>query len=390
MNIVADKNQPLVDEYFGSLGRVIKLSAEEITNRNLKKYDADVLICRSTIKINRDLLTGTKIKYVGTCTIGYDHADLGYLRENRIGFDSAPGCNSASVGEYLTAVLLKLALKYNLELSAMTIGIIGVGNVGKEVAKKARALGLNVLLNDPPRARNEGDTEFTSLTELLQQSDIVTIHVPLILDGQDKTIGMIDDDFIDKMKDGAFFCNASRGRVAPDCVISRGLSTGKIQEAIIDVFATEPVIDSKFVQKLFISTQHISGHSIDGKINGTKIIYRKLCSYFNLPVSEKILDIQLEPENNIIVIPDKLSGLRAIEYAVDSCYNIFNDSRKLKENPDKFASLRKNYPLRFEFPHYRIICNDPQICSTLYRLGFKENSNENISANFTRHARSDT
>ena len=378
MNIVADINQPLAEEYFGSIGNVIRLSPEKITNQNLLKYQADILICRSTIKINKNLLHNTAVKYVGTCTIGYDHADLAYLHKHDIQFDSAPGCNAVSVSEYITAALLKLAIHYNLDLSKMTIGIIGVGNVGTQVMQKAKALGMNILLNDPPRARKEKDSKFRPLKEVLNKSDIITIHVPLINEGNDKTLKMVDQKFISKMKKGAFFFNASRGKVASDNIITYALNNKIIKEAVMDVFATEPEINKEFLQKLFIATEHISGHSIDGKINGTKIIYQKLCDYLNLPVSKKILNTRLEPKENRITIPKHYNGLRAIEYAVDSCYNIINDSEELKNNPQEFSRLRKNYPLRYEFSHYNIICHEKNIYNILCQLGFRKQKDEKI------------
>ena len=369
LRIVADKNQPLVDEYFSSFGSIIKLSPEEINNQVLIDFRADVLICRSTIKINEDLLRNTNIKYVGTCTIGYDHVDLNYLKNRGIGFASAPGCNANSVGEYILAALIKISLKYGYDISSKTLGIVGVGNVGKKVAQKAKALGINILFNDPPRQRNEGGNDFCSLTELLQRSDFVTLHVPLIMSGVDKTFGMVGDEFFENIKNGAVFINASRGAVVKEEPVLRALKEGVISEYVIDVYENEPNVSRELVNNAYIATEHISGHSIDGKINGTKMIFNSLKEYFSMNI-----DIDMEDPNNKyvgnIVIPEGLAGIRAIEYAVDQCYDIMKDSEELKAAPDNFKELRKNYKIRYEFSHYCVEGRDNKILDILYNLGF--------------------
>lgn len=369
LKIVADKNQPLVDEYFGSFGSIIKLSPEDINNQALIDSGADVLVCRSTVKVNEDLLKNTEVKYVGTCTIGYDHVDLDYLQNKNIGFSSAPGCNANSVGEYILAALIKISLKYGYDISSKTLGIVGVGNVGKKVAQKAKALGINLLFNDPPRQRKEGNNGFCSLTELLQRSDFVTLHVPLIKSGVDKTLAMVGDDFFENIKNGAVFINASRGAVVKEEPVLKALKKGVISEYVIDVYENEPNVSAELVKNAYIATEHISGHSIDGKVNGTKMIFNSFIKYFSMDV-----DIDLEDINNEyvgkIIIPDDLCGIRAIEYAIDQCYDIIKDSEELKVAPDNFKELRKNYKIRYEFSHYQVDGGDDRILNILYDLGF--------------------
>ncbi len=369
MIIVADKQQPLVAEFFGGVASVVALAPEEINNKILCETQAEALICRSTIKVNAQLLEHTRIKFVGTCTIGYDHVDLEYLRRAGIGFGSAPGCNANSVGEYMVAALLKLALKYSFDLSEKTLGIIGVGNVGKEVARKARMLGLRLLFNDPPRQRAEDSGDFVSLDRLLAESDIVSLHVPLIKDGIDKTLYMADNSFFERLKPGAVVINASRGAVLRGEDLLKAKAAGKVRAYILDVFEHEPQVSAELVTQAFIATQHISGHSYDGKINGVRMILAAFARHFAIDVDFEALYKNNEYRGRIVV-PDDLNGLRAVEYAVDQCYDILRDSVEFKRSPERFKELRKNYYKRYEFPHYSVVCREQQVQRLLCNLGF--------------------
>ena len=369
MKIIADKNQPLIMEYFGSFAAVELVPAEDINNQLLLQSEAEALICRSTIKVDENLLRNTRVKFVGTCTIGYDHVDQNYLRNHGIGFTSAPGCNANSVGEYMAAAFIKLALKYDFELSGRTLGIIGAGNVGSAVAAKARVLGMKVLLNDPPRARREGSAGFSALEEVLAQSDIISMHVPLIRAGQDMTLGLAGADFFSKTRENAVFVNASRGAVASTRDILEAYTRGRISAYIVDVYENEPNVSRDLVAGAFIATEHISGHSFDGKMNGTRRVYEAFIQHFQLQdeISSDSYNCEYLGE---IFVPDEYSGLRAVEYALDRSYDIMQDSQEFKANPEKFKELRKNYKKRYEFSHYSVNCSDKMALQILYNLGF--------------------
>ncbi len=367
--IVADKNQPLVNQYFGKYAEIVELAAEEITNAALLSSGADALICRSTVKINEDLLKNTGIKFVGTCTIGYDHVDFDYLKANNIGFSSAPGCNANSVGEYIVAALLKHALAKGYTLGGKTLGIIGVGNVGKAVAVKAEALGLKLLLNDPPRARLEGESGFCGLDKLLSESDFISVHVPLIRSGIDKTLGLADEEFFSKVKRGAVFINAARGKVARTSAIIEAYRAGILEDYILDVYENEPEVLPAVLENAFIATPHIAGYSYDGKTNGTSAVFKSFSRHFALDVAIGNTDINNDYQGEI-VIPDVCKGLEAIDFAVESCYAVFEDSRLLKAAPGNFRELRKNYPKRYEFSHYSVSGCGREDLEILYGLGF--------------------
>ena len=200
MKIIADKNIPQVEHAFGHLGDLQTVPKDEIMASKIK--DAEILLVRSEVKVNEALLQRSKVRFVATPTAGIDHIDLDYLRRRDIGFASAPGCNSNSVAEYITAALLLLANRKRIDLAGKMIGIVGVGHVGSKVALKAEALGMNVLLCDPPLRRKTGNSKYLPLDELMG-ADFITLHVPLTKSGQDTTYHLFDEARIKKMKPGS-------------------------------------------------------------------------------------------------------------------------------------------------------------------------------------------
>ena len=210
--------------------------------------DADALIIRTRTKCNEELLKNSKIKFIGTATIGIDHIDTVFCESNGIKWFNAPGCNSSSVQQYLTSALLTLSKLKNLELDKMTIGIVGVGNVGSKVEKIAKILGMKVLLNDPPRERTEGSKKYVSLDHLIEKSDIITFHVPLNRNGIDKTFHLADEVFFRKFNKGKILINTSRGEVIETSAFKRKIITGKVTACVLDVWENEPNIDLGFTK----------------------------------------------------------------------------------------------------------------------------------------------
>ena len=210
MKIVADANIPYVEQCFSSIGEVTVFGGREI-NKDVVS-DADILLVRSITPVFADLLTGSNVRFVATATIGFDHVDVDFLRHNAIGFASAPGSNANSAAEYVIAAMLEIAKKHNITLEGKSIGIVGVGNVGSRVEKKCRALGMKVLLNDPPLYRQTDDPKYLQLEQLFD-CDFITLHTPLTFDGIDKTFHLADESLFKSLKKDCIFINASRGGV---------------------------------------------------------------------------------------------------------------------------------------------------------------------------------
>ncbi len=357
MKICVDENIALGKEVFSLFGDVELFNGRNISGAFVK--DCDVLIVRSVTKVNEELLSGSKVKFVGTTTIGTDHIDIDFLKKNGIGFAYAPGCNSRSVAEYVFSSLFYLSKKYGFRLGGKSIGIIGVGNIGKIVERFSNALGMRVVKNDPPR-EDKGEKGFSALEDALA-CDIVTFHVPLILSGKYKTVHLLNNKNIDFIKENAILINSSRGVVVDNKVALNLVRRGKIK-TIFDVWENEPEPDKALVELADIATPHIAGYSYDGRLNGTKMIFEALNKFlgtsyvWNFDVTEISGTIDLQDEN------DNEYFLRKL---FEKVYRAEEDSKKFKrlyltsENPRKeFDLFRKNYLRRFEIPDFRVKVNE--------------------------------
>ena len=372
IKIIADDKIPFLNGILEPYAEIKYLPGKQIDRDVL--MDADALLIRTRTKCTKALLEGSGIRFIGTATIGFDHIDTKFCDKHKIIWTNAPGCNSSSVQQYITAALLKLACDHQFNLKDKTIGIVGVGNVGAKVEKIAGILGMNVLLNDPPRARQEGEKNFVNLGTILYESDIVTVHVPLNVVGEDCTYHLFNKKSFKKMKKGAWFFNSSRGEVTDTAALKKALGSGKLGGAVIDVWENEPDIDLELMAKAFIATPHIAGYSTDGKANGTAIIVNSLCKYFDLPLKNWYPENVPQPSAPEIIIDDKgKSDEDIIREAVFQTYNIAGDDIKLRFSPSDFEKQRDDYPLRREFNAYTINLRSGKgkVHQKLKKVGFK-------------------
>jgi erythronate-4-phosphate dehydrogenase len=374
MKIIADNKIPFLKGVLEPFAEVEYLSPDKIVKDKL--IDADALIVRTRTKCNASLLEGTKVKFIATATIGYDHIDADYCASRDIKWINAPGCNSSSVKQYITAALLKIAEKKNYNLKGMTLGIVGVGNVGSKVETAARLLGMNVLLNDPPRARAEGDTGFRTLDEIAALSDIITFHVPLNKEGIDKTRHLADESFFAKVKKGAVLFNSSRGPVVETNALKNAIEEGIISGCVLDVWENEPNIDLELLKMVDIATPHIAGYSSDGKANGTGICVNAINEFFNLGMEKNWYPSEIPNPFNPVELKiecRKLSDQNILLNAVSAAYNIMDDDAELKKHPEEFEQQRNYYKVRREFHAYTLTLmrSRPEIANALAHLGFK-------------------
>lgn len=344
MKFIVDNKIPFIKEAIEKIAdEVIYAPGNDFTPTLVK--DADALIIRTRTCCNRELLEGSKVKFIATATIGFNHIDTAYCRETGIEWTNAPGCNSASVAQYIQSSLLLLRQSKGMELKECTIGIVGVGNVGTKVAAVAQKLGMRVLLNDLPREEKEGDTGFTSLETIAQECDVITFHVPLYMEGKYKTYHLADEHFFRSLKKTPIIMNTSRGEVIETEALSRALENGSIADAVIDVWEHEPGIDLGLLGKAFIGTPHIAGYSADGKANATRMSLDAICKHFNIKATYEI-DAPA-PANPLI-------KAATYEEAMLQIYNPERDSHALKAYPEQFEQLRGDYPLRREEEAYEI------------------------------------
>ncbi|HSL89423.1 MAG TPA: 4-phosphoerythronate dehydrogenase [Ignavibacteriaceae bacterium] len=359
IKIVADENLAYAKDLFSQYGKVKLLNGRKITYLVLK--DTDALIIRSITQVNKSLLAGTKVRFVGTATIGTDHLDMEYLKSTGIIFASAPGCNSYSVAEYVLASLLYTAIKNNFSLKDKSIGIVGIGNVGSKVVRFCEALGMKVLKNDPPLSRQGKLKDSVAFDDILE-TDIISLHVPLSFTGEDKTYHMLNEHNLRFLKHNSILINTSRGSVI-DSVALRHINKEKNLTVISDVWENEPDIDTELLKRVLIGTPHIAGYTLEGKVNGSLMIYDALADFLKM---DRVPNISLPVvNNNQFLFDSSVSIEESLNNIVKQIYNIEDDHSRLLEvnsmNDSEigryFDTLRKDYPLRREFNNYSIKMN---------------------------------
>ena len=322
MRIVADPNIPYVREAFTALGDVTLIPGRGMTAATVR--DAEILLVRSVTPVNAALLDGSRVRFVATATIGTDHVNEAYLRNQGIGFASAAGSNANSVAEYVVAALLEWAHEHKFRLRDKTLGVVGVGNVGSRVVRYAEALGMRVLKNDPPLGMHE-----PALT-----ADIVTVHVPLL----DTTRHMFHRDKLERF----FLINTSRGPVVDNKALLKAIDANRIPGAVLDVWENEPNISPELLDVVDLGTPHIAGYSLDGKVNGVRMIYEAVCRHFGFPPAWK----------PALPTPPAIDLTGDTREVVKRIYDITADDAALRANIRDFDRLRAEYPVRREFFAY--------------------------------------
>ncbi|MDN6318390.1 MAG: 4-phosphoerythronate dehydrogenase PdxB [Marinobacter sp.] len=356
MLIVADENIPLLDAFFGDIGEIRRVSGRTMRPEDVR--DADVLLVRSVTRVDRTLLEGSRIRFVGTATIGTDHINLSWLKENGIQFSAAPGCNANSVAEYVLAVLSLYAERCALgDWSQLSVGIVGVGNVGKELAEKLTRLGFCTKLCDPPRAEREpeSDDDFVDLNEALA-CDVVSFHTPLTRESEHPTYHMIGEKELAGLTSGQLLINAGRGEVIDGTALQARLNQADAPLVALDVWEQEPQINPELVDKVWLATPHIAGYSLEGKVQGTEIIYQAMSRFMGLPIRKQAGQFLPEPVLSKVSFTSSADEYAAIRIALRACYDPRQDDARLRhamaapadERGAAFDQLRRDYPVRRE------------------------------------------
>ena len=330
LNIIADNKIPFLNGRLESVANVT-YAAPESFDRDLVK-NADALIIRTRTRCDASLLEGSSVKLVATATIGTDHIDLEWCRNNNIEILNAAGCNAPGVAQYVWSSLLR----NGFDPKEDPLGVIGYGNVGSIVADWGKKLGCRILVCDPPRKKSGmKDVDYLNLDQVLHEADAVTLHTPLTTTGEDATFHMIDAKHLDMLKRGAILINAARGGVVDNEAWKNHLKEGRTK-AFIDTWEWEPEIDRELLKLATIATPHIAGYSFEGKQRATRMALEAVEQYFGIHTDKSGLE-------GIYHTP---SGI-ATEIICAS-YNPFSDTNALRANPDRFEQLRGDYNYRNE------------------------------------------
>ena len=365
-NIWCDEKIPFAKEAFARFGKITYCKGNRLTSAELK--EVDVLLIRSTTRVDEKLLAGTKVQFVASATAGTDHVDQDYLKKSGISFYHAPGCNAEAVVEYVLVSLLVLEEKYRTTLQGKQVGIVGFGNVGSRLAPRLEALGLEVIVNDPPLLDSDPQRavhyRHEAFDALLEQVDILTLHVPLVQGGPYPTHHMLNAETLGRMKPTAWLINACRGAVVCNQDLIRHKKAEKLEAVVLDVWENEPVIDAELLDVIDIGTAHIAGHSYDGKVTGTIMIYDAFVKHFQLEDTWNARAI-LEPDPALdqldIELPNHiLSQQAAVHDLARKVYDIRQDDHRLRDavtasDPaEAFRHVRKQYPRRRSFHFYKL------------------------------------
>ncbi len=361
MRILADENIPLLDEFFAEQGEITRLPGRAINAAAIAS--ADALLVRSVTRLTADMLRGSPVRFVGTCTIGTDHLDLPGLAAAGVQVASAPGCNARGVVEYVLSVLLTLSERTGLDWRQRVIGIIGVGEVGSRLAETLRNLGVTVLCCDPPRAE-QGAEGMLDLDEVLAAADIISCHVPLTRQGPHATGHLFNHARLKALRPGTWLINSSRGPVIDNSALNAVLATRNDLQVALDVWEHEPSLEPQLVARCALATPHIAGYSLDGKLRGTAMIYQAWCEFNGQPAQCALTDFSPTAGCNYLQLDPDAPADWQLHRALRWVYDVRDDDARLRamlaQAADQtairagFDQLRKDYPLRRETPCIRV------------------------------------
>ncbi|SHK59225.1 4-phosphoerythronate dehydrogenase [Rhodothermus profundi] len=364
LRIVADENIPLAREAFRGFGVVRSFPADQITPATVR--NCDVLLVRSVTRVDATLLDGSRVQFVGSATSGVDHVDLAYLQARGIAFAYAPGANADAVVEYVLAALLELAVRQHISLRGRVVGIVGCGHIGGRLARRLPALGVEVLCCDPPLAEQTGRTDFVSLATILEEADIVSLHVPLTRTGPHATYHLIDAKALARMRPSAWLLNTSRGAVVDSRALLAARHRGYPGGVVLDVWEDEPTPDPELVARVDIATPHIAGHSYDGKVRATLMLASALAQHLELPLQSDDSELlQPQPGDRLDLIPpdSRLPETLWLAELVRQMYDIAADDARFRivmqggtpaQRAERFLELRRTYPRRRSFSLHRM------------------------------------
>ena len=376
MLIVADENIPLLDAFFAGFGEIRRYPGRAIDAACVK--DADVLLVRSVTRVDRQLLEGSKVRFVGTCTIGTDHLALDYFAEAGIHWSSAPGCNARGVVDYVLGSLLTLAELEGVELGKRVYGVVGAGEVGGRLVRVLHGLGWKVLVCDPLRQASEGG-DFVDLATIVEQCDVISLHTPLQRGGEHPTWHLLDESLLARLRPGAWLINASRGPVVDNAALRELLLDREDLHAVLDVWEGEPQVDLQLADLCTLATPHIAGYSLDGKQRGTAQIYQAFCRVQGEPEQVRLADLLPAPALAQIELDAGAEPAWALATLCRAVYDPRRDDadfrRSLSDDPAEqraaFDLLRKQYPVRREIEGLavRLRGEAPQLAQVVSALG---------------------
>lgn len=345
LEIVADEDMPMVDLLFGRFGKLTTLPGREISSAHLT--NTDVLLVRSVTSVNEELLSGSNVKFVGSGTIGVDHVDTDYLAEHDIIFAAAPGCNASAVVQYVLSAVCRLMPNWQ----SKSVGIVGCGSVGGRLYTMLSSLGISCLRYDP--FLDTKDFRLNTFDDILA-CDIISLHTPLTVRGPYPSYHLFNQHVLSSLRPGTVLINAARGDVIDNQALLSVLSSGTDLSVALDVWSQEPDINIQLMERVSIATPHIAGHSLEGKIKGTVMVFDAFLEW----IGELWNHDEITQLGNILLEGEK----RALNEVILASYDVNRDTVRMRDAMCRhtettgvvFDRLRREYPLRREFSSTKI------------------------------------
>lgn len=348
MKILVDENIPAAAACFSQFGEVQQVNGRQLTREGIG--DAEVLIVRSVTKVNEDLLAGSRVRFVGSTTIGTDHLDLEYLSANAIRYCNAPGSNAESVVDYVLSAICSIDNILDRLLAGAKVGIVGYGNVGRRLGRRLSALGIKWCAYDPLLDQGEFP-ELSSLEDVIN-SDLLCLHAPLTRDGPFPSYHMLSTEQLAALPKQAVLLNAGRGEVVATEVLQTLISQRPDIRLALDVWEGEPEFAVALASACRIATPHIAGYSVDGKLTGLNMVASELATFLGLELQPFVKPYYLAATMPISCDGDNEADF--IRRAVASVYDVEEDNQRFRAiiqsnaRGEAFDLLRKTYPVRRE------------------------------------------
>ena len=338
-------------EWLAPLGELVPVVGRDTNPRDLA--DCHAMVIRSVTRVTPALLQDSQVKFIGTTTIGYDHIDRTYLALQQISWTNAPGCNALAVADYVESSLAHWSQHNQRPIEGLTCGVVGVGGIGQIVAQRLSAMHCKVLLNDPPRFADGKLAEHHDLDELLDRCDVISVHVPLITEGDHPTRHLIGEQQLARLHSRQLLISAGRGAAVDNHALSQRLDQPDAPQVVLDVWDNEPNILPELWPKALIATPHIAGHALEGKLRGTQIVARRLAEHLGIPFQgprvREVAETMLKKTESLSNLDWRLRA--------QQIYDVRQDDRRFREALQglrgaalrlAFDGLRDNYPKRRE------------------------------------------
>ena len=372
MKILIDENMPYAEQLFSQLGEVVLKPGRTLTADDL--IDVDALMIRSVTKVNEQLISkARKLKFVGTATAGMDHVDQALLTDKGIFFTAAPGCNKVGVAEYVFSVMMVLAQQHGFSVFDKTVGIIGAGQVGSYLQQCLEGIGMNVLINDPPKQAAGDPRQFTELGTLLEASDIITLHTPITRDGEHPTHHLFDAARLEQLRHDQILINAARGPIVDNTALKQRLAKNDGFIAALDVFEFEPEVDMELLPLLAFATPHVAGYGLEGKARGTTMIFNRYCEFLGNELRAHASDLLPTAPVPTMVL-DREWDEATLHNITQLVYDVRKDDALFRREISKqgsFDRMRKNYWDRREYSAVTLVGSESCHLLPLAKLGFK-------------------